>query len=209
MRHLLDVPSHPRRQGTVLVIVVHRREIPPRRIPTQDLHQSGFEIDAEPFPAQHEQAETRRRIACAESGTPAARRKEEREKPCLQQHPVRLIRREILQCSDAREEKKCAQPDGQLRPKVEHQQQRRDNARHDQQRESEIRRVDPEQRRRVPGALDRAELRGHTVKVIIGGENPALADQSVDLKGERVKRGEENQTERAQKKPACPEIPIS
>src|SRR5207248_7804893 len=118
--HLLDVPSEPRRQRTVLVVVVHRREIPPRWIAAENFYQAGLEVDPEPFPAQHEQAEARRRIARSEARPNAAWREEEREETGLEKHPVRLIGREILQCSYAREKQQRADRDRQSRPDIEH-----------------------------------------------------------------------------------------
>src|SRR5712671_6807781 len=56
VRKVLHVPSNPRRQRAVLVILVQRREVPPLRVAAHDLRHARFEIDAEAFPYQQEQA---------------------------------------------------------------------------------------------------------------------------------------------------------
>src|SRR5690242_2056984 len=50
MRQMLDVPADPGGQRAVLVILVHRRKIPPFGIAAHDFGDARLEIDAEPFP---------------------------------------------------------------------------------------------------------------------------------------------------------------
>ena len=157
MRHLLDVPSEPRRQRTVLVVVVHRREIPPRWIAAEDLYQAGLEVDPEPLPAQHEEAEARRRIARAESRPKAAWRAEVGQETRLQEHPVRLVGRENLQRSDTGEKQQRADRDRQSRPDIEHEKSGSGDPSDDDEAQHRVGRVDPEDGWRVPEALDRTE----------------------------------------------------
>ncbi len=56
VRQVLDVPADPGGQGTVLVVLVHRRQMAPFLVAAEQLHQARFEVNAEPLPLQQEQA---------------------------------------------------------------------------------------------------------------------------------------------------------
>ncbi len=56
VRQVLNVPTDPGGQGTVLVVLIHRGQVAPFGVAAEQLHQARFEVDAEPLPLQQEQA---------------------------------------------------------------------------------------------------------------------------------------------------------
>src|SRR6266571_206148 len=98
------------------------------RVAAQQLHQSGFEVDPEPLPLQHEKTEPRRRIAGAQAGPDTTWRKEERQKSRFQQHSIRLVGREVLERCDAREEENLAHRHCEPWPEIEDEKERRDQS---------------------------------------------------------------------------------
>ena len=108
VRQMLHVPSRPRGQRPVLIVFIHGGEVAPVHVTAHELHQSGFEVDPEPLPPQHEEADTRRRIVRAQSRTKSTRREPDGDEPRLEQHPVGLVGREILQRRDERKEEQGA-----------------------------------------------------------------------------------------------------
>src|SRR4051794_22214836 len=91
MRPLLHVPADPRRQRTILVVLVHRRQVAPLLLAAEELHQARLEVDPEPLPLQHEDGRARRRLIETELRTDAARREKDRQQRGLEEHAVRLI----------------------------------------------------------------------------------------------------------------------
>ena len=83
VRELLHVPADPAWQGAILVIIVHRGEVPPGMVSARKLHHARFEIDPEPFPSQQKQARARRRIPSrqAPDGMPGGAKKRRDESP--------------------------------------------------------------------------------------------------------------------------------
>src|SRR5439155_14831573 len=69
MREMLDVPTNPRWQRAILVILVHRGEIPPLRIAAGKFDHAGFEVNAKPLPQQEEHGGAHRRLTQAQSGS--------------------------------------------------------------------------------------------------------------------------------------------
>src|SRR2546423_14558462 len=100
MGEMLDVPSDPGGQRTVLIILVHGGEIPPLRIATGDFCHARFEVDAEPFPQKEKNGGTHGRARCAEPGTKPCGSEEERKEACFEEHTVRLIAGEFRGSGD-------------------------------------------------------------------------------------------------------------
>src|SRR3954452_8178380 len=100
MRPLLHVPADPRRQWTVLVVLVHRSQVAPLLLAAEEFHQARLEVDAEPLPLQHEDGPARRRLIETELRTDTARREEDRQQRGFEQHAVRLIAGEFLRRAD-------------------------------------------------------------------------------------------------------------
>ena len=75
MRKMLHIPADPRGQRTILVVLVHGRQVAPFRVSARQLHHARFEVDAEPLPLQQEPACTQRRMVRAPSRQQAGRRK--------------------------------------------------------------------------------------------------------------------------------------
>src|SRR5436305_2357341 len=117
LRKLLHVPANPCRQGAVLVIVVHGGEMSPGIVAAGELYNAGFKVDAEPFPLEEKQAETRRRMRRANARPQAGRREEERDETSFQQHAIRLEAGKILRGGNEREKTNqadrqcCARPE--------------------------------------------------------------------------------------------------
>ena len=55
VRQVLCIPADPGRQRSVLVVLIHRREVAPLGVSAQKLHRARLEVDAEPFPLEQEQ----------------------------------------------------------------------------------------------------------------------------------------------------------
>src|SRR5438270_7503905 len=103
VRKLLHILANPCGQRAVLVIVVHGGEMTPGIVAAGELYNAGFKVDAEPFPPEKKQAETRRRLRSANARPQAGRREEERDETSFQQHAVRLEAGEILRGGNERE----------------------------------------------------------------------------------------------------------
>src|SRR4029077_10485495 len=65
--------------------------------------------------------------------------------------------------------------------------------------------VEPQERGRKPESL-RVDCAGNSLQIIAGGENSGGADESGDLKQERVESREIDQAEGAEENPARPEV---
>src|SRR5438445_13745848 len=78
MWKVLDVPPKPRRQRTILVILIHRREVSPFGIATCNLCDPRFKVNPEPFPEQKEHTGANGRMPAAESRTPSLWSEEQR-----------------------------------------------------------------------------------------------------------------------------------
>jgi len=205
MRPLLHVPAEPRRQRSVLVVLVHRREVAPLRLAAEDFHQARLEVDAEPFVLQEEDARARRRMRRAEAGTQTGRGEEEREEAGLEEHAVRLIRGEVLRRGHERQEADDRDADRDPRREVQRQHHRGDEAGDHDRAEHRVAGVDPEQRRREPERAQ-AERGARHRQPFTGRKDAGRSDQSVNLKPEGVERGEEDRTEGAEEEPARAEI---
>src|SRR5450432_2612430 len=106
MREMLHVPANPSGQRPILIILVHRREVPPLRIAADNFGHAGFEINSKPFPQEQEDTGADRRVRC-----PQARPKTPRcEKQCnesgLKQHSIGLISRKLPCSADKRKKTK-------------------------------------------------------------------------------------------------------
>ena len=53
VRQVLHIPADPCWQRSILIILIHRREVPPLDIAASDFCNTGLEVDAEPFPKEH------------------------------------------------------------------------------------------------------------------------------------------------------------
>ena len=114
MGQVLHVPANPSGKRTVLIIVVHGREVAPRIVAAGELHEAGFEIDAKPFPEKQKKASARRRVVAAEAGTKSRGREKQCQKAEFKEHPIGLIAREILRGGDKREKPEKA-PEQRIR----------------------------------------------------------------------------------------------
>src|SRR5258708_3932803 len=108
---MLNIPSDPGRKRAVLIVVVHRSEISPLWISARQFCDSGFEIDAEPFPLKKENACSGWRGCQTPARPNSRRRKKERDEAGFEQHFVRLIAGKILRSAD--EGKKADEADRQ------------------------------------------------------------------------------------------------
>src|SRR4029077_3156007 len=80
MRKMLHVPADPCGQRTILIVVVHRREVAPRGIAAPDFRHARFEIDPEPLPLQQKHTRARGWIASPQSRPESRGRKKQRYK---------------------------------------------------------------------------------------------------------------------------------
>src|SRR5213075_2010853 len=119
VREMLNVPSDPRRQRTILVLLIHRREVSPLGIATCNFCDARFKVNSEPFPEQKEHAGANRRMPAAESRTPSRWREEPRNKSRLQQHAVRLIAGEFRSRAHERKETHKAHGEHAAWPNIE------------------------------------------------------------------------------------------
>ena len=60
VRKLLYIPADPGREWSILIVLIHGREIAPRRIAAKIFGDAGFEIDREPNKEQEKKARARR-----------------------------------------------------------------------------------------------------------------------------------------------------
>src|ERR1700733_11760060 len=118
MRKMLYVPANPGWERTILVILIHRREVPPLRIATRDFCHARFEINPKPLPQQQEHARANRRLPHAEARPQSVRRKKQRDKSSFQQHPVRLIPGKLSRRADERKKAKKTNKQRAPRPRV-------------------------------------------------------------------------------------------
>src|SRR5580692_8749400 len=95
VRQVLHVPSDPRRQRPILVVIVHRGKLSPRDVAAPDFRHARLKINPEPFPLQQEKARARWGIVRSQPRPQARRREKQRHKSRLQQHAIRLISRKI------------------------------------------------------------------------------------------------------------------
>ena len=171
----------------------------------EDLHQARLEVDAEPFPPQHEEAGARRRPIGAQARTESARGEEDRDERRFEEHAVRLIRREILRRGDEGQKADPGHRDADSRPQIENECDGCRESEPHQRVERPIAGVDPQERRGEPVTLKSKRVM-HGLEKGVGGKDAVRADQTVDLKIERVKRGEEDAAEGAQPDPAGAQI---
>ena len=109
VRPVLHIPPEPCRQRAVLVVLVHRREIAPVLVATGELHDPRLEVNPEPFPAQHEEAEAGRRVVGTQARAHATWCEPTGDEARLEQHPVRLVHGELLKDADAGQEQNGAE----------------------------------------------------------------------------------------------------
>src|SRR6516164_9769498 len=93
---MLHVPTDPGRQRTVLIVLVHGREVTPLGIVACDLDHSRLEIDAKPFPQQEKPAGARRRMESPQPRSQSWRSEEDREEAGFEQHSVGLVTGKVL-----------------------------------------------------------------------------------------------------------------
>src|SRR5215471_1916572 len=178
----------------------------PGIIAAGDLHDARFKVDAEPFPAQKEQGETRWRISGAQSRTKAGRREEQSDEPRLEQHAVRLVTRKILGSRDKGEKTDEAKKKPRARPEIEnhcHGCRKSDPA---DQHQGAVAGRPPEQCWRKPEPQPAGEMLRDSRKVIGSRQNSSWANESLDLKQERIKRREVNQSQGTEKDPSCQKV---
>src|SRR6185437_13781943 len=118
VRQVLHVIPNPRRQRTILVVLVHRRKVPPFRIAAQQLHQPRLKIDPEPLPLQQEVPRPNRWTALSKSRPQSPRRNKQRKKSSLQQHSIRLIPGKIPGSRHKRQKPEEADKETQPRPRI-------------------------------------------------------------------------------------------
>src|SRR5207248_10585614 len=97
MRQVLRIPSDPGRQRAVLVVLIHRAEVAPRRFMAEQLGYAGLKVNAEPDPLQQEVTGTRGRVRDAGAGSDPWRRKEKSNQAGREQHAIRLVTGKVLQ----------------------------------------------------------------------------------------------------------------
>ena len=206
MRQVLHVPADPRGQRAILVVLVHGRKVAPLRVAAGELHHARFEINPKPLPLQQEPAHARGRIVRAPSRPQPARSEEQRQESRFQQHAVRLIAREHAARADKRKETRKADEKAQAGPHVQESNHGGNEAdpRHRHHRRGARR--DPVNRWRVPVALQ-AQLLRDIGQIIPRGQNSIGTDQALDLKQQRIERGEVDKRERAQKDPPRNHLP--
>src|SRR5580658_3313430 len=119
---MLGVPADPSRERSILVILVHRREIAPLEIAARDFRNAGFEVDAEPLPQQEIKRRAHRRPGLSKPGPESTGREKEREETCLEQHSIRLIPREFSRGANKRKKTEKADDEHPARPNIEDQQ---------------------------------------------------------------------------------------
>src|SRR6185437_5860338 len=100
MWQVLHVVADPRRQRAVLVILVHRRKVPPLRITAEQLHQTRLEVNPKPFPLKQKVAGARGRTVGSQPGPKTGGRQKEREESGFEQHSIGLIAGENLRGGD-------------------------------------------------------------------------------------------------------------
>ena len=98
---MVSIPGDPGGQRSILVILIHGREIAPFCIVPQDFRDSRFKIDAEHQPDQKKSASARWRVrAFPTRDAIRAGAKNKLMNLCFEQHSVRLVAREILRGAD-------------------------------------------------------------------------------------------------------------
>ena len=103
---VLHVVAEPRGKRTVLIIVVHRRQVAPGLVGGPATSRRPIlEIDAKPFPAEKEQAEARWTVFGSEARPKSGRREKQRDETGFEKHAVRLIAR-AKSCAAAMNERK-------------------------------------------------------------------------------------------------------
>src|SRR6266481_818803 len=198
---MLCVPADPGGQRTVLVVLVHGREMAPLRIAAGDFGDAGFKVNAEPFPEKKKNAGAHRRAAGREAGTKARRRQKERDEAGFEEHAVGLIAREIGGGGDEGEEAEEANQEHAAREDVDDEKSRSNEAGPANSHQRVIACGEPKkcgcvpETRETDGISDRAQIFG-------GGENSFGADESTDLEEQREKSGEVNHAEGAEEEPA-------
>ena len=200
VRQVLHVPADPGGQRAILVVVVHRGEVAPGEVAARHFHHARFEIDAEPFPLQQEKARARGGMRAAEARAESRRREKERDESGFEQHSVRLVAGKILRRADER--KKADEADRERARAARHSNTTSSDAiRPDpaDQHERAIARAEPEERRREPESLPMKRGRNR-LQIIASGKNSVGADESLDLKEQRIKRGKINQTRAREEK---------
>src|SRR5580658_2793614 len=120
MRKVLHVVAEPRGKRTVLIIVVHCRQVAPGLVVAQPLPSARFKVDTEPLPAEKEQAEARWAVIGSQAGPKSRRREKQGDETGLEEHAVRLIASEILRRCDERKEADEADRKRRSRPEIHH-----------------------------------------------------------------------------------------
>lgn len=191
VRELVRPPADPRRERTVLVVVIHRGEIAPARIAARDLRDARLEVDTEALPQEDEAHGARRRLRLAPAGSQPARREDERGGGRFDEHPFGLVRREILRSGHERDETNSADDDARARRDVRDEERRRREPDRRERDEPVIVRRDPQERR------DRRPLPAIRVRQLPHRQDSLIADEAEDLERERIEDGEMKNPKRA------------
>src|SRR5262245_14481126 len=96
VRKMLHIPSDPRGQRPVLVVLIHGSEVAPLRIAAQQLDRARLKIDAKPLPQQQKQTNPRWRTVTSQPRPQPARRKKQTDESGFEQHAIRLVAGKIL-----------------------------------------------------------------------------------------------------------------
>ena len=206
VRQVLRVPGNPSGQRTILVILVHGGEIAPFRIAAQDFRDPRFEINSEHQPDQQKPAGARRRVGISPARAPSGGRKKQADEARFEQHAVGLVAGKILRGGDEGKKRNQADrpacPRGQMFstsstdaiiPTMQTASRARSLADHQNT-------VGAYQKRHAP------RTRATCDEIFLRGKDSVRADESANLKCERIECGEKYQSERAQKQPARGQI---
>ena len=135
----------------------------------------------------------------------STRRKECRDRIRPREHPVGLVRREVLQDGNARQKEQRRQGNARFRPEIRDEEQRGHDSRDDDDRKCRVGRVRPQHGGYIPEALEPDSRGANRLEISAGRQNAALSDESLNLKQQRVECRQKDHAERAKKQPARPE----
>ncbi len=204
-RQMLHPPTDPRGEWAVLVIRIHRTELPPARITTRELCDPRLEPESETQEPNEPHHDPRRGRAFSEARPESPRCKIHAQERALDQEPFRLEAREISLHVDERDIEDRAHREGWTRPEIQHDTQSGQRSHPAARAQRAIANVDPEQRW---DARQRVEPTGNAQPPdeVSGGQDPLGTDQPSNLRRERKEVRRESDAEDAEKQPARVEL---
>ncbi len=205
VRQVMRVPGDPCGQRSILIILIHGREISPFRVASQDFRDPRFKINAEHQPNQKKPAGARGSIRIPPARPPSGGRKKQTDETRFEQHAVGLIAREILRSGDKGQKRNHA--DDQCPPgaQVQDQKHRHDHSDDANRKENAVACRPPKYRRRKPEAPRSQETRNFR-QVVLSGKDPTWSDESANLKDQRIEGREKYQSQSAQEQPSRGQI---